>query len=202
MAMYHSAELAFLSAVYGNLLTFKEPMDFFFRPQPGAFGGVLRIAPDLLPPKSTKILQVWENGHEHRDFDPVGLTVRLPRTTERQVVRVRIASSSVTFSADTLDTTGGHAKISLFGSLGATDLAELREDVEAALTAGCTTISLDATDLVYVDPQAVRYQASDKQHREVTFDFVGAKGQVAQQLQESEAYQELVAASGSKGGQS
>ncbi len=76
MAMYHSAELAFLAAVYGNLLALNQPMDFYFHPQPGAFGGILRIAPDLLPPKSTKIMQVWVNGHEHRDFDPVGLTVQ------------------------------------------------------------------------------------------------------------------------------
>jgi hypothetical protein len=135
----------------------------------------------------------------------VGLTVRLPRSQDPQAVRVRIAPVAVSFSADTLDTTGGHARISLLGTLGAADLAVLREQVEAALTAGCGTISIDATDLVYLDPQAVRYLALTKQHQDFALDFTGAKGQVAQILKDSELYQELATAGarparGSKGG--
>jgi hypothetical protein len=181
--------------VYTNLLITKQPMDFYFKPKPGAFkDNILRVSPDILPPGSIKIESVTINGEEYLDFDAEGLTVRLPRTTEQQVVRVRIAPAAVSFSADTLETTGGHARIALFGSLGATDLAVLRDQVEAAFTAGSTTISLDATDLVYLDPQAVRYLASAKQHRDVTLDIVGAKGQVAQELQDSELYQELATA--------
>ena len=207
MAMYHSAELAFLSAVYTNLLTNDEPMDFFFQPQPGAFGSVLRVSPDLLPPKSLKIQQVWVNGHEHRDFDPEGLTVRLPRSQTAQVVRVRLAPVAVTFSADVLDTAGGTASISLSGSLTAEDLHKLRAQVEAAFTANCDTISIDVTDLVYLDPQAVRYLALTKQHRDFALEIIGAKGQVAQQIQDSELFQELVIAGakparGSMGGRS
>jgi mannose/cellobiose epimerase-like protein (N-acyl-D-glucosamine 2-epimerase family) len=194
MAMYHSAELAFLAAVYGNLLSLNQPMDFFFHAQPGAFGGVLRVSPDLLPPKSVRIEQVWVNGQEHRDFDPQGLTVRLPRSKDPQAVRVRLAPVAVSFSADTLDTAGGTARISLSGTLGAGELAVLREQVEAALTAGCDTISIDATDLVYLDPQAVRYLALTKQHQDFALDISGAKGQVAQQLQDSELNQELATA--------
>jgi hypothetical protein len=207
MAMYHSAELAFLSAVYSNLLSLNQPMDFYFHPQPGAFGGQLRVSPDLLPPKSVKIMQVWVNGHEHRDFDPVGLTVRLPRSQDPQVVRVRMAPVAVSFSADTLDTTGNNAQISLVGTLGAGDLAVLRDQVEAALAAGCSTITIDATDMVYLDPQAVRYLAVTKQHQDFALDIIGAQGQVAQELKDTELYQELAtagarAARGSKGGQS
>jgi mannose/cellobiose epimerase-like protein (N-acyl-D-glucosamine 2-epimerase family) len=207
MAMYHSAELAFLAGVYTNLLSHNQPMDFFFRPQPGAFGGVLRVSPDLLPPKSLKIMQVWVNGHEHRDFDPVGLTVQLPRSQAPQVVRVRLAPVAVTFSADTLDTTGGTARIALAGTLGADDLAKLREQVEAALSANCDTITIDATDLVYLDPQAVRYLTVTKQHQDFALEIIGAKGQVEQQVQDSELYQELVTAGarparGSKGARS
>jgi hypothetical protein len=182
-------------------------MDFYFHPQPGAFGGLLRVSPDLLPPKSVKIVQVWVNGHEHRDFDPEGLTVRLPRSPDQQVVRVRMAPVAVSFSADTLDTTGGHARIALLGTLGAEDLSVLREQVDAALSAGCDEISIDMTDLVYLDPQAVRYLAITKQHQDFALDVTGAKGQVAQQLQDSELYQELATAGarsarGSKGGRS
>ena len=32
------------STVYGNLLIRRQPMDLYFKPQPGAFGGVLRAA--------------------------------------------------------------------------------------------------------------------------------------------------------------
>jgi mannose/cellobiose epimerase-like protein (N-acyl-D-glucosamine 2-epimerase family) len=207
MAMYHSAELAFLASVYGNLLANDHPMDFYFHPQPGAFNGLLRVSPDLLPPKSVKIVQVWVNGHEHRDFDPVGLTVRLPRSQDQQVVRVRMAPVAVSFSADTLDATGGHAQIALLGKLGVADLSVLREQVEAALSAGCDVISIDMTDLVYLDPQAVRYLALTKQHQDFVLEVTGAKGQVAQQLQDSELYQELATAGarsarGSKGGRS
>jgi mannose/cellobiose epimerase-like protein (N-acyl-D-glucosamine 2-epimerase family) len=194
MAMYHSAELAFLSAVYGNLLSRDEPMDFFFHPQPGAFDGVLRVSPDLLPPKSVQILQVWINGHEHADFDPVALTVKLPRSQEAQAVRVRVAPAAVTFSADMLDIAGGTARLSLAGSLGAADLRVLSEQVEAALAARCQAITMDVTDLVYLDPEAVRYVAVTKQHQDFALRIIGAKGQVAQQLRDSELYQELALA--------
>jgi len=207
MAMYHSAELAFLAAVYTNLLTTDKPMDLFFQPEPAAFGGVLRVAPDLLPPKSVKIMQVWVNGHEHRDFDPVALTVQMPRSKDRQSVRVRLAPVSVTFSADTLDTSGGTARISLSGTLGADDLGQLRDQIEAALAANCSTITIDATDLVYLDPQAVRYLALTKQHQDFALEIVGAQGQVEQEIQDSEIYQELLttgarAARGHKGARS
>ena len=194
MAMYHSAELAFLSAVYGNLLNNDEPMDLFFRPDPGAFGGLLRIAPDLLPPKSVKLMQVWVNGHEHANFDATALTVTLPRSTAPQVVRVRVAPVAVEFSADLLDASDGHAQLSLAGTLGAVDLPALKEQVEAALTAGARTIALDVTDLIYLDPDAVRYLALTRQHRDITLTVIGAKGQVADEVRDSELNEELTTA--------
>ncbi|MET0496022.1 MAG: hypothetical protein ABW000_23080, partial [Actinoplanes sp.] len=196
MAMYHSAELSYLAAVYTNLLTNNQPMDLFFQPEPAAFGGVLRVSPDLLPPKSLKIMQVWVNGHEHRDFDPTGLTVQIPRSKDPQSVRVRLAPVSVTFSADTLDTTGGTARIALSGTLGVDDLARLREQIEAAVAANCDSIIIDAADLVYLDPQAVRYLALTKQHQDFALKITGAKGQVEQEIKDSEIYQELVPAGG------
>jgi anti-anti-sigma regulatory factor len=194
MAMYHSAELAFLSAVYGNLLNNDEPMDLFFRPDPGAFGGLLRIAPDLLPPKSVKLMQVWVNGHEHANFDATALTVTLPRSTSPQVVRVRVAPAAVEFSADLIDASDGNAQLSLAGTLGAVDLPALKEQVEAALTAGARTLSLDVSDLIYLDPDAVRYLALTRQHRDITLTVAGAKGQVAEELRDSELNEELATA--------
>lgn len=79
MSGYHSFELCYLAAVYGNLLVTKQPMDFYFKPQPGAFkDNILHVAPDLLPPGSVRIGEVWINGERYTDFDPEALTVKLP----------------------------------------------------------------------------------------------------------------------------
>ena len=192
MAMYHSAELGYLAAVYSNLETQQQPMDLFFAPEPGAFGGVLRVAPDLLPPKAIKIMQVWVNGHEHADFDAEALTVALPHSIEPQDVRVRLVAATCTFSADTLDVSGGIARITLAGSLSAQRLGVLREQLEGALDGGARTVVLEAEDLVYLDPEAVRYLAMAKQHRDFRLAVTGAHGQVADELAASELNEELV----------
>jgi hypothetical protein len=191
MAMYHSAELAFLAAVYCNLESRQEPMDFFFAPQAGAFGGTLRVAPDLLPPGSMQLVQVWVNGHEHHDFDAEALTVTLPHSQEPQVVRVRIAPAGTKFSADTVDSTNGTVRISLAGSLRADQLSVLTGQVEAALSGGAKSIVLEAADLTYLDPEAVRYLAMTRQHHDFALSVSGAGGQVAQLLTDSELGQEL-----------
>jgi hypothetical protein len=91
MSMYHSAELCYLAAVYHNLLISGRPMDFWFKPVPGGpADGLLRVAPDLLPAGSVRITEVEIDGAEHRDFDAQGLTVRLPQSTQRVKVRVRL----------------------------------------------------------------------------------------------------------------
>lgn len=194
MGNYHSAELGYLAAVYSNLETLEQPMDLFFAPDPGAFGGVLRVAPDLLPPKAIKIMQVWVNGHEHADFDAEALTVTLPHSTERQDVRVRLVPAATAFSADTLDVSDGTARIALAGSLSAQRVNVLREQLEGALDGGAHTVVLETDDLVYLDPEAVRYLAVAKQHRDFRLAVTGAQGQVADELTDSEIIEELVAA--------
>jgi len=95
MSMYHSAELCYLSAVYGNLLIQKRPMDFWFKPLPDGFPNrTLRVAPDLLPPGSIRIAEVEIDGSSYDKFDANGLTVSLPETAHRPVVRVQIAPAS------------------------------------------------------------------------------------------------------------
>ncbi|ARV57815.1 N-acyl-D-glucosamine 2-epimerase [Nostocales cyanobacterium HT-58-2] len=91
MSGYHSTELCYLSAVYTNLLITKQPMDFYFKPQPGAFkDNILRVQPDILPPGSVRIAQVWANEEEYADFDADALTVKLPDTQEQLKIKVRI----------------------------------------------------------------------------------------------------------------
>jgi mannose/cellobiose epimerase-like protein (N-acyl-D-glucosamine 2-epimerase family) len=84
MGAYHSTELCYLAAVYTNLLITKQPMDFYFRPQPGGFkDNILRVSPDILPPGSIRIGEVTINGEPYKDFDANALTVRLPAPSAR-----------------------------------------------------------------------------------------------------------------------
>ncbi|HMD87672.1 MAG TPA: AGE family epimerase/isomerase [Anaerolineaceae bacterium] len=91
MSFYHASELCYLSAVYNNLLIFKRPMDFYFKPQPGAFPrNILRVSPDILPEGSIHIGKVWINDEPYDNFDANNLTVKLPATKDQVRVKVRI----------------------------------------------------------------------------------------------------------------
>jgi uncharacterized protein YyaL (SSP411 family) len=92
MSAYHSMELCFLSAVYTNLLITRQPMMFYFKPYPGGFpDNILRVSPDLLPKASIRIERCWIDDAPYNDFDPSGLTVKLPTSDRRQTVKVKIA---------------------------------------------------------------------------------------------------------------
>jgi mannose/cellobiose epimerase-like protein (N-acyl-D-glucosamine 2-epimerase family) len=91
MSGYHSFELCFLAAIYTNLLITKQPMDFYFKPYPTSFKrNILRVSPDILPPGSISIGEVWINDEPYQDFDAEGLTVKLPDSKEQVRVKVRI----------------------------------------------------------------------------------------------------------------
>lgn len=91
MSGYHSFEMCYLASVYTNLLITKQPMDFYFKPKPGAFkDNVMRVQPDILPPGSVRIGNVWANGEPYSDFDADGLTVNVPPAGERMTFRVQI----------------------------------------------------------------------------------------------------------------
>ncbi|MGH9121177.1 MAG: AGE family epimerase/isomerase, partial [Acidimicrobiales bacterium] len=59
MSGYHSIELCYLAQVYTNLMHTQEPLTLHFKPKAGAFGGVLRVAPDMLPEGSLRLEAVW-----------------------------------------------------------------------------------------------------------------------------------------------
>ncbi len=91
MSFYHASELCYLSAVYNNLLIFKQPMDFYFKPLPGAFPrNILRVSPDILPEGSIRIGEVWVNDEPYSNFEADKLTVKLPDSKEQIRVKVRI----------------------------------------------------------------------------------------------------------------
>ncbi len=92
MSLYHKAELCYLAEVYTRLLVHREPIDLWFRPNGDADfpGGLLRVAPDVLPRGSAVLDSVTVNGLPHSAFDPDTLTVSLPRTGSPLTVRVRV----------------------------------------------------------------------------------------------------------------
>ena len=79
MSGYHSFELCYLAQVYTNLLITKQPLDFYFKPLPGGFkDNILRVSPDILPPGSIRIGEVWVDDEPYTEFDADTLTVKLP----------------------------------------------------------------------------------------------------------------------------
>jgi mannose/cellobiose epimerase-like protein (N-acyl-D-glucosamine 2-epimerase family) len=91
MSAYHAVELCYLSAVYTNLLITGQPLDLYFKPQPDGFkDGILRVAPDILPPGRVQLTRVEIDGTEHRDFDAQALTVKLPKADRSLRVKVTL----------------------------------------------------------------------------------------------------------------
>lgn len=91
MSGYHSTELCFLSQTYLNLLITKQPLDLYFKPQPGAFpGNTLRVAPDILPPGRVLLTDVWINDEPYKKYDAKAMTVSLPDAKESVRVKVRL----------------------------------------------------------------------------------------------------------------
>ncbi|WP_405474986.1 AGE family epimerase/isomerase [Streptomyces sp. NBC_00009] len=84
MAMYHKAELCFLAETYTQLLINKEPLNLHFNPQAGSSfpGGLLRVAPDILPPGRICLDRVLIDGAPYSDFDASAMTVKLPDTDQ------------------------------------------------------------------------------------------------------------------------
>ncbi len=94
MACYHSIELCYLSAVYINLLHTKQPLDLYFKPMPQGFcNDTLYVSPDILPPGSIKIDQVWIDGNPWKNFNAEKLAVHLPCVNYRPKVKVRIVAT-------------------------------------------------------------------------------------------------------------
>lgn len=91
MSAYHSTELCYLSAVYTNLLITKQPLTLYFKPQPGGFkDNILRVQPDILPPGSIRIDQVWIDDQPYANFDAAALTVTLPASETALRVKVTV----------------------------------------------------------------------------------------------------------------
>jgi anti-anti-sigma regulatory factor len=194
MAGYHSFELAYLAAVYTNLLITKEPMDFYFKPTAGAFGdNILRVQPDILPPGSVRINEVWINGSKHADFDAEALTIQLPANHGELKIRVRLVPASTTFSADVVEVSEQTAKLVLTGSLQKDDLKYLQEQIENVLGGKVERLVLVVDALDAISSEALRYLAFTKQKLGADFniEFEGANDKVKEEIEQSELSEEF-----------
>jgi anti-anti-sigma factor len=181
MSGYHSFELCYLAAVYGNLLVTKQPMDFYFKPQPGALkDNILRVAPDLLPPGSVRIGEVWINGERHTDFDPDGLTVKLPEarsdaahplkyrpnwmgnprmlptTTQEELrVRVRLIPAGVGFDIF-VESDADMTVLTLGGNIDDAAEPALKAHLDRVIAARPNRLVIRAENLESISPRSVR----------------------------------------------
>lgn len=176
MSLYHSTELCYLAAVYGNLLVNKVPMDLHFKPKPSAFpdDNLLRVAPDILPPGSVHLDAVWIDGEPYKDFDADNLVVRLPKRDTDIRVRVRIAPSQLQqgfYSA--VDMVNGVAKITMSGQLTADKAYAFKADVDAALRQKPKRVALIMNDLYSISPEGVRVVVFASEQLGVDVDIYG-----------------------------
>jgi mannose/cellobiose epimerase-like protein (N-acyl-D-glucosamine 2-epimerase family)/anti-anti-sigma regulatory factor len=212
MAGYHAFELAYLAAVYTNLLLTKQPLTLHFKPRPGAFkDNILRIAPDLLPPGSVRLEAVWVNGDRYSDFDPEALTVRLPAVpAQRQAsatasaamahaaghganlsanapeslhVRVVVAAASLPYQIES-ELSSGAAELTLSGELDDSAGIALRLAFKRICAARPKEVVLRLCDLRSVSARCVRALAFAAQDLDVatTMTVIGASPEVEHAL--------------------
>ncbi|HHP7232905.1 MAG TPA: STAS domain-containing protein, partial [Xenococcaceae cyanobacterium] len=194
MSGYHSFELAYLSCVYTNLLITKQPMDLYFKPKPGGFpDNMLRVAPDLLPPGSVRISEVWIDEQQYFDFDAENLTIQLPSSQDKLKVRVRVIPARVLFDATVLEVTQDTAKIFLSGVLDASAVEILQKALEKALAQRVKRVVFLLQDLESISTNALRTLifAKQKLDSEVEFYLVGARESVKNCIQKSEFYESV-----------
>ena len=197
MAGYHAFELCYLAAVYSNLLVHRQPLDLHFRPVPGGCeDGLLRVAPDILPPGAVRISDVWIDGRPHDAFDAEAMTVALPEGHGDIRVRVRLAPADVRFTADLMDVSGGTARVALSGALGPHDLKHLDAALRDAMARGATALDLDASRLSTICPEALRYLVFRKQKAgaEFAIRLSGAGETIAAAVRAAEFDEEITLA--------
>lgn len=182
MSGYHSFELCYLAAVYGNLLVNKQPMDLYFKPKPNGFkDNILRVAPDYLPADSIRIESVTINGEAHRDFDAKALTVKLPASNEPLKVKVRIAPmDGLDHFTVQLASANGIAKVTLEGDLDARAVPHLREVLAKAIASKPRRLVLLVSGLRSISGPATRTLIFEKEKMDLNEEFyvVGATGPV------------------------
>lgn len=154
MSGYHSIELCYLSAVYTNLLIREQPMELHFKPKASSFpDGILRVAPDLLPPGRVRLSYVWVDDEKYTDFDKEKLTVQLPKDKEVRV-RVRLVSTKSELDSH-YEKREGEYRLTLVGTIPPTRVEHLRADLNQALRADAARLLLLVAELDSLSEEAV-----------------------------------------------
>ncbi len=196
MSGYHSFELCYLAAVYTNLLITKQPLDLYFKPIQGGFkDNVLRVSPDLLPEGSIRIESVTVDGAPYNDFDANGLTVKIPTTSERPKIRVRIVpTDGLEHFTAILDMKDGAATITLTGDLDNRALPFFRTELDKAVIAAAKSVVLDVSQLNSMISTAARAIMFAIQKLNIDEDVVvlGAKPEVRAMLEKDELIDSIV----------
>jgi len=192
MSGYHSFELCYLASVYTNLLITKEPMDFYFKPYPNNLpDNILRVAPDILPKGSIKICSVEIDGKPYEDFDSENLTVKLPETSVRLKLKVRIAPTG--FSAHFVcygEKSGDIGKIYMSGEFDSRGLGAFRK--ACADIDGAQKVVIIMNGLTHISPEGVRAITFERQKLDMDEPFYisGAKGQPLDEINSEELEEE------------
>jgi mannose/cellobiose epimerase-like protein (N-acyl-D-glucosamine 2-epimerase family)/anti-anti-sigma regulatory factor len=221
MSGYHSFELCYLAAVYTNLLLTNQPLDLYFKPQPGGFeDNILRVQPDILPPGSVRIEEVWINGQRYANFDAEAMTITLPapqaQASEPHVlqtrpawagdprqlslatgsgeleVRVRVVPASLPFDI-ALDLRGGVAQLTVEGKLDDSAVLTFRLELHRACAAQPRRLVLRLEGLGELSEECGRAFVFAQQDLPVGTEVVvaGASPAVKQTLQDVGALDEV-----------
>jgi anti-anti-sigma regulatory factor len=196
MSGYHSFELAYLAAVYSNLLLTKQPMDFYFKPAPGALAdGILRVAPDLLPQGSIKIDSVTVDGAAYDKFDADGLTVTIPESKQPVAIKVRIVpTTGLDHFSVNLSMSGKTAKLTLSGDLDSRAVPAFRVTLNEAIANKPDKLVIDATGLATISEPGARALvfARQKMDMDEQIEVTGANTDVREILDDDEFAEEIV----------
>jgi anti-anti-sigma factor len=165
-------------------------MDFYFKPQPGAFkDNILRVAPDLLPKGSIKIESVTVDGKEYDDFDAENLTVVIPQSDGQVKIVVRVApTQGLQHFTASLKVEKGLATLTLAGEADHVALPFLQARLQEVVAAQPSTLVLRVKDLKKLTPAAVRALifAKQKLRTDEDVEVVGASAEVKDALNASE----------------
>lgn len=187
---YHAFELAYLAAVYTNLLIRKQPMDFYFKPYPDSFeDGKLRVQPDILPNGSIMIDKVWINEEEYDNFDAKGLYVNLPNRDDRVTVKVRLMpSEGVENFCASIDTNEDTSTLSIFGKFDRYGLRRFKERMSSLISMRPKTLVLDVNYMTEMTDEAIRAFMFELSKFDMTEDVIikGATDELKKRFEEDE----------------
>ncbi|GCF07969.1 AGE family epimerase/isomerase [Dictyobacter arantiisoli] len=215
MSGYHSFELCYLASVYTNLLITKKPMDFYFKPISGALkDDILRVQPDILPPGSVQLEEVWINGEPYHDFDPVAMTIKLPRLQEHHTleerptwsgnptlsptatrelkVRARIAPVGITFDSE-LDIVDGIAQLRLFGNVNNGAENTLKVLLDTIISTHPKQFVLNLENLQSISKEAARVMSfvNEKSDLDKSIQIIGANDSIKDVLRSVDALEQF-----------